>query len=142
MARFIKLLRSPQARQAVPSQGLGFRMKIEATEAEGLPLEIFGHQRVAVDPDDENVKDEFIFVCSPYDLTLYPANTPDSEQSPPYFRKAVVDVVLPAQTTADEMWDAIKTEVCILIEALNAMDVLVEAEEFVCGEESEESEEL
>ncbi len=141
MARYIKLRRMPQARQAVPNQGYGFRLKIQAVEASGLPLEIFGHQRLGVDPHAEVLKDEFIFVCSAFDLTNYPIDEPDSSQSPAYFRKDTVDVVLPAQITADEMWEAIRTEVCTLIAALNAMDVLVVEEDYVCGEQdSEESE--
>ncbi len=139
MPRSIRLRRSAQARQAVPNQGLGFRLKITAVTASGLPTAIFGYQRVAVAPHDpELYKDEFLFVCSPYDLTLYPEGAPDDTQSPAFFRKDEIDVVVASQTVANELWNAVKQEVCVLIDALNAMDVLVTAEDFVCGEEDSE----
>lgn len=130
----------PQARVPSGAAGQGFRLKVEAIESSLMPLEIFVHQRANVDAAGTRVKEEFVFVASAYNLTLYPINEPDPAQSPAYYRKSVVDIVTASQEMADEFWDALKKEVCVLKEALDAMDVLVVAETFLCGEE--ESEEL
>lgn len=134
----------PQARVPAGATGQGFRLKVEAVDSSLMPLEIFVHQRANVDAAGTRVKEEFVFVASAYNLTLYPIDEPDPDQSPSYYRKAVIDTVVASQAMADEFWDALKQEVCTLREALNAMDVLVIAETYICGEkESEElSEEL
>lgn len=128
----------PQVRVAVPNQALGFRFKIQAIEAADMPLKIFAHQQAVESPHSATVKEEFVFVCSAFDLTLYPADEPDTTQSPAYYRKDLIDVVVASQAMADEFWDAVKQEVCNLVKALNAMDVLVVAEDYVCGEQDSE----
>jgi hypothetical protein len=101
-----------------------FRIQITASDAENLPNEIFGHQRTLVDPDTSTTQDEFAFVCSPYDLSIYPANEPDPEQFPQYFRKATIDILVPGVEMAQEVITEVQEQVCHLITLLEKLDEL------------------
>ena len=102
-----------------------FRIVITASDAENMPNEIFGHKKTLVDPDPANIQqDEFCFVCSAYDLSFYPANAPNPEQSPPFFRKATIDILLPSVTKFDEVYKEIKEQVDLLISVLGNLDTL------------------
>lgn len=93
-----------------------------------MPSEIFAHFRRLVDAETGRTSDEFSHVCSPFDLTLYPANAPDPAQFPQYFRKSTVDILLPSLAALEEAWSAINAEVGELVEALNRLDRLVVAD--------------
>lgn len=101
-----------------------FRVKIVASDGDGLPNEIFGFQRTLVDANTEEQCDEFSFVCSPYDISAYPANEPDPDQSPQFFRKATVDILVPSLTVAQEVLEDIEAQVCRLVQLLDQLDDL------------------
>jgi hypothetical protein len=133
MARQVTLSRSAQERIFVPNRGEAFRLRVEALYPEGLPAEIFAHQKRLIDPATGETGDEFCFVCSPFDLTIYPANEPEPTQFPQFFRKSVVDILLGTQALADDLWRNLQQEVNELISALNKLDVLGEAETVLCN---------
>jgi hypothetical protein len=116
-----------------------FRVQIVASDAEDMPNEIFGHQRTLVDPDTNTYQDEFCFVCSPYDLSIYPANEPDPEQFPQFFRKATIDILVPGVEIAQEVIEEVQEQVCHLITLLNKLDELEAATPVWCPSPPEAS---
>lgn len=95
-----------------------FRVQIVASDADNMPNEIFGHQRTLVDPHTNTYQDEFCFVCSPFDLSTYPANEPDSEQSPQFFRKDTIDILVPGIEMAEQVIEEVTAQVQQLVRLL------------------------
>jgi len=132
-ARGISLRRLEQSRVFVPNRGEAFRLVIVAEDAVQMSEEVFAHQKRLVDPYTGETGDEFVFVCSPFDLTIYPASEPDPTQFPPFFRKAQIDLLLPSTEAAETAWTVIYGEVCELVAAMNRNDRLAEGETIRCG---------
>lgn len=101
-----------------------FRVKVVASDGEGLPNEVFLHQKTLVDPNTNSQQDEFVAVCSPYDLSIYPANTPAVDQSPAFFRKDTIDILVPGTEMAQDVINAVLEQVCHLITLLEKLDEL------------------
>lgn len=139
MARGISLRRYEESAAYIPNHGDAFRIVIEAYDASLMPEEIFGHQKRVIDPWTGEEGEDFCFVCSPEDLVVYPANEPDPVQSPPFYRKSKIDVIVASRDQALELWDAVQTRVCELVEALNRKDIVQVAEETRCGDPLDES---
>lgn len=137
--RGITLARSAQELAFVTGRKQGFRLVIEAQDAVSMPAAVFAHQRRQLDPYSGTAEDEFCFVCSPFDLTKYPADEPNPEQFPQFFRKSSIDIILASQAMAEEAWAVIQREVCGLVDALNRLDVLGVAETTRCGDEVPDS---
>lgn len=116
-----------------------FRVHVVASDAEDMPNEVFGHQRTLVDPDTNTYQDEFCFVCSAYDLSTYPANTPDSDQFPQFFRKDTVDILVPGIEIAQATIESIQEQVCHLIVLMNKLDDLDTVVETWCPSAPEDS---
>jgi len=101
-----------------------FRVKIVASNATDMPVEIFGHQRTPIDPATSTYQDEFVFVCTAYDLSTYPANTPDMSQDPPFFRKDTMDILVPNIVAGNKVIEEVKAQVHILVADLFKLDAL------------------
>lgn len=131
--RGVSLVREEVVRTFVKGRGDAFRLRITAKDNVLMPKHIFAHQKRLVDPYDATQGDEFCFITSPFDATIYPANAPDVQQFPQFFRKDVVDILLPSTEAAAETWSAIHSYVCNLVSAYNRLDALVEIETVRCG---------
>jgi hypothetical protein len=125
MTHKIKLIVESPTRVAFKGRD-SFRIRVTASSGVNMPEEIFGHQKTLVDPYTEETQDEFVFVCSPYDLSIYPANVPDEEQSPAFFRKSTVDILVPGIDMAEEVITSISEQVDELVKLLNRLDTLDE----------------
>jgi hypothetical protein len=101
-----------------------FRVRIEASGGEDMPNEIFGHQRTLVDPQTGLEQDEFCFVTSAFDLSTYPAHQPQTGQSPAYFRKSLIDVLMPNLLVANNFIAGVQAEVARLIYIMDHLDLL------------------
>lgn len=101
-----------------------FRVKIVASNATDMPVEIFGHQRTPIDPATSTYQDEFVFVCTAYDLSTYPANTPNMSQDPPFFRKDTMDILVPNIVAGNKVIEEVKAQVHILVADLFKLDAL------------------
>lgn len=110
-----------------------FRLRIKAIDPVMMPKHIFGHQQHNSDAFTGAILAEFCFVASPFDASIYPADTPDPTQNPPYYRKDTIDVLVPSTEIADEVWNNIKTEVTNLVASYNRLDVLKEVESVRIG---------
>lgn len=131
--RGISLVREEIAREFVKNRGDVFRIRITAKDNVLMPKHIFAHQKWLVNPYDGTEADEFCFIASPFDSTIYPIGQPDPNQFPPFFRKDQIDVLVPSTEDAETVWDTIHLHVCNLAEAYNRLDALVEVETVRCG---------
>jgi hypothetical protein len=102
-----------------------FRLVCLASNAVNMPTEIFGHQKTLVDPATGAQQDEFSFICSPYELSIYPAGEPNPTQSPAYFRKAEIDILLPTVRMFEDTKAEINSQVQRLLTLLSSLDNLV-----------------
>lgn len=100
-----------------------FRLVVECLESEDMPTEIFLFRRLVLDAAQELYKDDFITICSAYDLSAYPVGEPDSEATHPYFRKSKADFLLPSQSAAEEAVAFIKSAVNKLCSVQTWLDV-------------------
>lgn len=113
------------------------RLRITVVDAVQMSRFIFLHNKQI---DDLTESDEFHSVVSPVDLTVYPVDAPDPDQTLPFFRKDFIDVILKDDEMTIDVWNAIHFDVAVLIEALNKLDLLINDEVIRCGDEAEESE--
>ena len=122
--RHIKLTPYTPARTVFRNRDC-YRVKVVASNENHMPKEIFGYQRTLLDPEQGTTCDEFSFICSPYDLTIYPKNSPDPAQFPQYFRKDTFDIYVPGIGEAAEVLADVEAQVCHLVSLLNKLDKLV-----------------
>ena len=102
----------------------GFRMKIDAYDANNMSGAIFRYLRTPFSAASGTYTDEFDGICSPSDLEEFPEGAPVPSSNPAWFRKDSVDLVFRSQTTANETWDKIVSDVDILVKTLDTMDVI------------------
>lgn len=116
-----------------------FRIRIIASDSEDMPSEIFLYQKTLVNPQTGEDTDEFIAICSPFDLSIYPANEPNPTQDPPFFRKDTIDVLLPSVETVDTFVTSVQEQVCHLISLLKKLDDISTTSVIWCPEAPDES---
>lgn len=141
MPRYIKLTRF-STKSANVHYINGFNLFVQTSMAQGMSDKVFLYSRLPPDPYTGLECDVFQTIAGPVDMEEWPEDAPDPTAPFPYFRKNVVDVVVRSTAEADLLWETIKKEVCILVEALNRLDELKQVEEFWCpGEPPETSSE-
>lgn len=142
--RGLTLNRSAQSRPFVEGRGEGFRLIVEAVDADNMPAEVFLHEQTLLDPYDQVIGEQFVCVCSVPDLTIYPVGAPNATQWPPFYRKSSFDIIVFSQDMAHETWEAVKAEIEVLIESLNKLELMAPPESYRVGDEEvvEESQSL
>jgi len=130
--RFIRLHPETQARYQVNVVD-GIRLRITVTDANLIPAKIFLHQLKPVAVGGTTRVPEFQAVCSPADLEEYPEDDVAPGANPPFFRRAMVDLVFRSQHDADAALAAIARDVGQLISTLDIMDNLVALPDLVIG---------
>jgi len=140
MARYIKLTRS-EIKEVNHYHIRGFRIRVEASDAVGMPNEVFVYARHPPNPHTGEVVDEFLTVASFPDLAEYPANDPDPTKAFPFLRKSFIELDVRSMKDVENIWRLVVELVCFLRAALNRADQLVVAETVDCGQppESESS---
>lgn len=133
-ARGITLTREIESLVPIEGRGDGFRIRITASLAEMMPNEVFLFRENVLDPVTGLTGDEFCAVASPEDIVNVPIGTPNVGDSPPFFRKAVIDVIVGSRKIAEDLWDAVKERVCALVDALDRKDRLAVVDVFRCGD--------
>lgn len=111
----------------------GFRFRVEAHDPSLMPKAIFRYLRRQADSEGGEA-DEFDGVCSPPDLEEFGEGEPVAGAAPPYLRLDYVDVVFRSQSQAEDAWKVIVEEVTSLVDTLNAMDTVVEAQDLKIGD--------
>jgi hypothetical protein len=107
-----------------------FRLHCEVTDALNVTRDIFLFKRSIADPLNDEVIDEFIAICSPFDLSTYPANEPDAQQDPPFFRKSEFDILLPSVASVVEVRTSVTSQLVSLLNMLKNLDRLQDEEPF------------
>jgi len=92
-------------------------MRITVTDWYNVDPNIFVYLRTGPEIQGEYV-DTFEAVASPVDLEEYPAQAPNENQEPPFFRMAQVDLISRNRALLDETWEAIKADRDELIRTL------------------------
>jgi len=116
-----------------------FRLQCVASEAVEMPAEIFCHQRTLVNASENVAQDEFSHIASPYELSIYPADAPAVGQSPAFFRKDTVDILLPGVYKYEEVKTTIEAQVRRLLSLMEKLDVLSESSDVYIPSEPPES---
>lgn len=116
-----------------------YRLKVVASDAEGLENRVFLFRRDAINPYTSEATDSFVAICSPVDMDHYPPAEPDPAKEYPFFRMDTVEVDFRSTATAEDVWSIIKKEVCILLEGLDRLEILNLKEEVWCGTPPAES---
>lgn len=137
MARRIFLERSAIENTTIGTF-IGWRLRVEAHDAEDMPNEIFVYRVGTVDPNTQEQKATFQNVATPADLEELPANGP-TEGQPLLFRLDVIDVVFRSPVDLESSWDLIQEDVRLLVSTLNQLDELEVQEDVLIGAEEEES---
>jgi hypothetical protein len=101
-----------------------YRLRVEASNAEGVEPYVFMYERMPINPYTEEILDEFFAVASPVDMSEWPAGEPDDTLPFPFFRSNVVEVDLRSAGRVDELWELIQEQVSRLLLALDALDTL------------------
>lgn len=112
-----------------------FRLVGTMLEAVGVDPKVFLHRRTLVDPESGATADEFVAICSPFDLSTFPADEPAENQDPPFFRKDSFDILLPSVTASAETIAAVNEQLSRLTVLLQQLDSLVIAQEIWLPEE-------
>lgn len=119
--RSITLTRSAQLPTVV--NGLsGFHVIITASAAVNMPNEVFVKRERPLDPIAQTVTSDFFNVATPTDIQNLPINAP----IPPdvLFRVLQIDVFYVNETEGDNAWTNIQAGVQLLIDSLDAADLL------------------
>lgn len=111
----------------------GFRMTVTVTDGLRMDAEVFRFRSLPVQPGQEDSIGVFDGVCSPADLEEFPIDEPLENADPPWFRKAVLDLVFRSRAEVDAAWDTIRNEIAALVETLDIMDNLEDEEEVRLG---------
>lgn len=133
MPRGITLTRYTSPNVTLLNRGDGVRLRITASDGLSMANEVFLLKRRILDAQTGAITNEFCAVASPEDLIAYPIDAPHITASPAYFLSDTVDVVVGSVTTADQIWQEVKTRVCKLVEALNRKDELSTEDVVDCG---------
>ena len=111
-----------------------YRLRVEAVEAcGGIDVNVFVYRRHPADPHTGQIFDEFVAVAGPVDMADRPIGAP-AEGSDPFFRLSYVELDVRSSEEFQQIWEDLKTEVCVLVEAMDRLDQLKLAEEVWCGD--------
>jgi hypothetical protein len=132
MARAIKLRRLNLTNVSYQFVG-AYRLRVEVADvAGGMERAIFVCHRSPYNPVTGEQLDTFFALAGPADIADFPADDPDPEKSFPFFRRDWFEVDVRATRVADEVWETVKREACVLAAALDRMERLEVTEEVWC----------
>jgi len=133
MERRVKLTRSASTQVNMSNYG-AYRLRVEVTSVEGPDLDeyLFVYRRNSPSPYTGLNCDMFEAVCGPPQLATYPAGEPNPDIEWPYYRSNVIELDVASTQQADEIWQEIQAEICVLVEALNRLDNLKVVEVVWC----------
>jgi len=119
-------LKTSQVAEYIEGVTQGYLIDVEVVEAIGLPKEIFVFHRAAgtLSTDDEQAKDNFSNVASPSDIEEYPVGEPETGIE--FYRGLKTSLVFRDMDLLSQSLADLKTDICLLLETLQQMDVLSE----------------
>lgn len=99
----------------------GIRIRIQLSDAENVPLELFAYR---LSPQNADFKAQFSHVCSPNDIEEYPANQASADGSPPWFRLSYVDLIFRSTAEANSLLSVVQEDILRLLRTLDRMAAL------------------
>lgn len=130
MARGIRL--SWATSRYVLGRDDGQRIRLQVEAAEGLSAKIFAYRLLPADPYG-GVQGYFDHVCSPTDLSDFPADGPIAGHAPEWFRLSFIDVHVRSVQEVADFLEQVRIDIGRLIATLNRMDTLQPGSEVVIG---------
>lgn len=103
----------------------GVRVRIDAVGSCEMPVKIFAYRLMLTNPRTATREGFFSHICSPPDLTDYPEDGPTPPRRPEWFRLAYVDVLVRSVQEAEDLVQAVRSDVRRLKATLDTMDTLV-----------------
>ena len=121
-----------------------FRLRIEAADACGPDIDpnIFIYRRHPPDPETHERFDEWCAVVGPVNLAELPVDDPPQDGSTPFFRKSFIEVDVRSADEAKGLWETVRDQVNILLDALERLDNLETVDDVwlgACPTDSSES---
>ena len=117
------------SRQEIIEHRQSYDLRIEVTNATDMPAKIFIFQRTvmsAMDDEANREVNQFISIADPVDLEEFPEDSPDLDNSMPYFRTDVVELRFRSMVELEDTKILIDEDITGLIAALKAaQDVVV-----------------
>jgi len=107
-----------------PDHAEYFRVKITAAARTSADMTsaIFGHQNTLINPYKSGTVAQYMFVCSPYQLSEYPEAVPGDTTYMQMFRQNTAEVYFQSQKEANQFWTDVKLFVDGLIDRLERND--------------------
>jgi len=108
-----------------------YRIRIEASDAEGEGMDnnIFIFKRNTASPYNTEITDIFEGIVGPVQLSSMPIAEPDADQNWPYYRLDSITLDFGSSQEAESVWNEIKADVAVLIQAMDRLDTLTPVEE-------------
>ncbi len=130
--RGVNLVKQPLERVFVPDRGEYLRLQIAAEDEVLMPNQIFSFQKRPDNPHDQvEGQEEFLFIATPFDVTIYPVGSKDAEQVPGFYRKSSLDVLVASTEIAKFIIDSVDRDVAGLIANYNRLDTLFPSAETI-----------
>lgn len=101
----------------------GIRVRIWVDCATGLDTRVFAYRQMPINASGGQAG-FFSHICSPSDMTEYPADEPRANESPEWFRLSFVDVFLRSVTEADDFIQIVREDILRLLTTLATMDTI------------------
>ena len=99
----------------------GIRVRIELSEPNGVPVELFAYR---LSPQNADFRAQFSHVCSPTDLEEYPPNAAAANAVPPWFRLSYVDLIFRSTAEAEALRQVVQEDILRLLRTLDRLAVL------------------
>ena len=110
----------------------GIRVRIYVDCASGLDTRIFAYRMLPINAGGARAG-FFSHICSPVDMTEYPADEPRAEESPEWLRLSFVDVFVRSVTEAEDFIDIVRQDARRLVSTLAKMDTIFPRGEELLG---------
>src|SRR6185437_7354562 len=109
----------------VPNQVDCYRLRLVASNNQGMALEVFRYLQTPAAPGESNGGGVYDGVCSPLDLVQYPADAPDPANPNLYFRLSSVDLLFASQALALAFMQSVHANLTALVKSLAYADNLI-----------------
>jgi len=106
------------------------RLRVVASDGTNIDEHLFRYRMLPLDPSGSSLIAQFDGICSPDDLDNLPEDEASVGADPAWFRLDYVDLVVRAPETADELWDAIISDITILKNSLDNRGDLSESSSY------------
>ena len=107
-----------------PENAAFFRVKVTATAQTpaDMTAAVFAFQQSLADPYKATTEEQFMFVCSPFQLSIFPEDSSEETSILQFYRKDEVEVFFQSQKDANQFWTDLKAAVDNLVDRLERND--------------------